>query len=258
MNLTDAQLAQLRSQHYVVAPGFWDAATCDAVTSILERRCTRDHSWEFFPHAPEDELLWRLFCRPDILDAAERYLETPDFLLCGSQFQGRWQGDRLDDDQHPHLDESNNTLLVEPLSGPYKYLSILNYWTDVDAGCGPTALQHPDGREEPLLVERGTALFYNLNTRHRGTRMTRPGARRLVSWFLYRPAAAPWSGQMWYANLAERPGMVQFMEKASPRERGLLGVPPPGHPYWTEDTIPRVKARYPGWDMSRYEAGLCS
>jgi hypothetical protein len=254
-NLTDAQLAQLRTKHNLVVPRFWDGATCDAVTRILERRCTPEHSWEFFPHAPEDELLWRLFCRPPLLDAAERYLETADFLLCGSQFQGRWQGDHLDDDQHWHLDQSNNTLLVEPLDGRYKYLSVLNYWTDVDAGCGPTALLEGE-RETPLVVERGTALFYNLNTTHRGTRMTRPGARRFVSWFLYRPSSAPWSGQMWYANLAERPGMVQFLEQASPRERGLLGVPPPGHPYWTEDTMARVQARYPGWDMAPYRQTL--
>jgi len=255
VKLTEAQLHQLRANDYVVVPGFWDLGTCDAVVSILERRCTPKHSWEFFPHAPEDELLWRLFCRPEVLAVAEGYLETADFVLCGSQFQGRWQGDRLDEDQGWHLDQSNNTLLVEPAAGPYKYLSVLTYWTDVDTGCGPTALLAGE-HERPLIVERGTALFYNLNTPHRGTRMTRPGARRLVSWFLYRPAAASWSGQMWYANLAERPGMVQFLEKASPRERGLLGIPPPGHAYWTEDTIARVEARYPGWDMAPYAQAL--
>jgi hypothetical protein len=30
----------------------------------------------------------------------------------------------------------------------------------------------------------------------------------------------------------------------------VLGFPPPGHPYWTEETLTGVAARYPMLDLS--------
>ena len=44
------------------------------------------------------------------------------------------------------------------------------------------------------------------------------------------------------------------MERATPAERELLGFPPPGHPYWTEETIAGVGARFPQMDMTPYRA----
>ena len=35
-----------------------------------------------------------------------------------------------------------------------------------------------------------------------------------------------------------------------------LGVQPPGHPFWTPETLRRAQVRYPGWDLSPYRAAM--
>jgi hypothetical protein len=35
----------------------------------------------------------------------------------------------------------------------------------------------------------------------------------------------------------------------------LFGFPPPGHPYWTAETLAGLSRRYPGIDISPWEAG---
>jgi hypothetical protein len=45
-----------------------------------------------------------------------------------------------------------------------------------------------------------------------------------------------------------------MLERAAPRQRALFGVPLPEHPYWTEETIAGMAARYPGMDMTPYLA----
>jgi hypothetical protein len=52
------------------------------------------------------------------------------------------------------------------------------------------------------------------------------------------------------------PEMARFLERATPRQRELIGVPPPGDPYWTEATIAGVGARYPGMDLAPYREAL--
>jgi hypothetical protein len=46
--------------------------------------------------------------------------------------------------------------------------------------------------------------------------------------------------------------MKRFIERATPRQREVLGFPPPGHPYWNPETLAAVATRYPKMDMSPY------
>jgi len=34
------------------------------------------------------------------------------------------------------------------------------------------------------------------------------------------------------------------------RQLSMLGFPPPGHPYWNEETLAGVAARYPALDLT--------
>ena len=255
MRLSSDQILELRANQHLLVPDFWNSETCNRTMQILGRRCTLQQPWNDFPHDPQDAALWQLFVSADLIDAAERFLQTADLMLGGSFFQARFAGDGLDVEQPAHLDESNNTLLVEPAVGQPAYLVALSYWTNVGEGDGPTAIE-VDGVERRLSVERGTVLFYSLNQPHRGTRMTGPFAQRYVSWFTYRARDASWCGQAWFGGSGAHPGTIQFLEEATPRQRCLVGVPAPGHPYWTRETIDRVGARYRGWDMAPYLAAL--
>jgi hypothetical protein len=48
------------------------------------------------------------------------------------------------------------------------------------------------------------------------------------------------------------PDWNPFVEQATSRQLQLFGFPPPGHPYWTPDTITQLQVRYPGLDTGQW------
>jgi hypothetical protein len=50
--------------------------------------------------------------------------------------------------------------------------------------------------------------------------------------------------------------MIHFLEQATPEQRQTLGFPPVGDPYWDDETLAGVAARYPGMDMTPYRKGM--
>eukprot|EP00930_Biecheleria_cincta_P014254 TRINITY_DN1234_c0_g2_i1.p1 TRINITY_DN1234_c0_g2~~TRINITY_DN1234_c0_g2_i1.p1 ORF type:complete len:412 (-),score=45.79 TRINITY_DN1234_c0_g2_i1:557-1792(-) len=67
--------------------------------------------------------------------------------------------------------------------------------------------------------------------------------RRCLNEAMSRPALAPWP---------------QFISSLSVEQRGCLGFPMPGDPYWTAETFEAVRRRYEpvGMDLSPYSVGL--
>ena len=84
--------------------------------------------------------------------------------------------------------------------------------------------------------------------------MTGPGRSRFSILADYqvrgRPGAAKWRGPR---QSPER--WARFIPQCSVRERDLFGFPRPGDPYWSEETLAGVAARYPGIDLSPYREG---
>lgn len=52
--------------------------------------------------------------------------------------------------------------------------------------------------------------------------------------------------------------MEKLVAQATVEQRGVLGFPPPGHEYWTAQTVAAVEARYQafGIDMTPYRSAL--
>ena len=52
--------------------------------------------------------------------------------------------------------------------------------------------------------------------------------------------------------------MEKLVAQATVEQRGVLGFPPPGHEYWTPQTLAAVEARYQafGIDMKPYRSAL--
>jgi len=61
-----------------------------------------------------------------------------------------------------------------------------------------------------------------------------------VEWGQRRGWAYSGSGRHWY----------EFVERATPRQLEVFGFPPPGHPYWTAETLSGMAVRYPMLDLS--------
>ena len=164
-------------------------------------------------------------------------------------------------------------------SGPNEAIACILYYTDVEVSNGPTAFvpglvsdtdlpgivarkfsgpglqepfnrkHQPEGWPDVYAHEKfpryraGTAIFYRLDTWHRGT-PCRPGGRRWVHHLVWRRADAPWiqfHHEGFARTCALRPWLIPCL---SPYQRTLLGFPAIDSPYWTDETVNAVAERY--------------
>ena len=204
-----------------------------------------------------------------IVTIAESLAGSTDLRLLRAGYQVKYGG-TVDYTQVLHFDYPNHSLVVpsdNDIIGFFLYLS------DVTAEVGPTMLVS-DTVRGPLLADRthlwstddgpeiyaaeqaaigpaGSLLAYRSTTYHRGSAMTAPRGVRLTLGFSYgRPA--PWTGFQSFPRLGEEPGLIQAVAASTPRQRALLGFPPPGDPYWTPESLAAVARRYPGFNPSDY------
>jgi len=98
----------------------------------------------------------------------------------------------------------------------------------------------------------GTVVAYSIGTFHRGTALTAPRGARYTIHVSYRAAAAEWAGRTAWANRSHEPAWYAFVARASVRQLMLFGFPPPGHPFWIEETLAAMALRYPGLDLSPF------
>jgi hypothetical protein len=97
---------------------------------------------------------------------------------------------------------------------------------------------------------------YRPDVYHRSVDLTGPGVCRIMMHVSYRPAEAEWGQYQAWAFKGFSPEWHNFVQASGPKELALLGFPAPGHPYWTEESITRVNARYPGLDMAAWRVAL--
>ncbi|MEL6981485.1 MAG: hypothetical protein AAFO29_03580 [Actinomycetota bacterium] len=116
-------------------------------------------------------------------------------------------------------------------------------------------------REVHTRFRPGTVLLYRHDTWHRGTPLL-PGARRLAQNLTFRRADATWIETLhrgWSWSMYRPDQYVErFVAELSVDQRSVLGVPPPGHPYWCPATVEAMTARYGafGFDPTPYTAAL--
>lgn len=178
-----------------------------------------------------------------------------------------------DVDQDMHLDYVNHTLTYPPEDPTYWQTAFLIYYTDVAAHEAPTAVcswQHYKDEvlwpavykkeDRPSLYDNevkttmpaGSVLAYSMRTFHRGTAFLDEGAR--VGHFIsYAPAKPRWMGIIGWPEQGIYSSFSAWIEQAAPEERELIGFPSPSDPYWTQETVAGVAARYPNMDMTPYK-----
>jgi hypothetical protein len=108
--------------------------------------------------------------------------------------------------------------------------------------------------ERPVRYRPGTAVLYRLDGFHRGTAVA-AGKLRLNHHLIWRRSHAEWI--MWQSFPRPMSSMPHsFLCGLSPAQRGALGFPLPGNPYWDRDTVEAVGKRYKEMDMEPYRARL--
>ena len=225
-----------------------------------------------------------------LVSLATTLLDTDDVRLYSAEAWGKYAG-AADYDQDLHRDYLNHTILVPSNAPEFRQVEMFVFLCDVTAELGaprmvrrspvtdvlparpnffPRAAVADDdagfvaagGRpdlyetEVPATGPAGTVVAFQPQTVHRGSAITQPRGARFTMHLNYRPAAAEWAHRHAWADRSHHPDWYRFVEQATPRQLELFGFPPPGHAYWTDETLTGVGQRYPGLDLSEWRAGV--
>jgi len=108
-------------------------------------------------------------------------------------------------------------------------------------------------REVIPHYKTGDLLLYRQDIWHRGTPVKLGQIRTVLNlaWrrsdcFWYSTWNAGFTKKMYYGPIEK------LFVSMSPAQRATVGVPAPGHAYWTERTVRLLKARYPDIDVKPY------
>jgi hypothetical protein len=284
MQVPDATLAEVRERGFSLLEGFLGPEELAAAQEALALHFPRPEDYfadrdrfaryaqsqfagvEEFPYRSWD--LNGLAVHRDLVDAAERFLETTELHLYKVELWAKYAG-AVNYDQPLHRDYGSHSLVVPRPEPRYQQLTTFVYLSDVTEEDGPTCLvPYDDGKDVPYTPlylpvgsladaevactgPAGSLLLYRTDILHRGSDMT--GARRsrfsLLADFQVR--GTTWGGKMaWPKQAPDR--WARFLPQCSVRQRDLFGFPRPGDPYWTEETLDGVAARYPGIDLEPY------
>jgi hypothetical protein len=289
MRVPDKNLAEIWDRGWTVVERFLDedtlAAARDALWAVYPRpeeyfaapekhsRYTRSQfaGLRFFPYP-----LWelnRVAVHPDLVDAAERFLDSSDIEIYKVELWAKYSG-AINYDQAHHRDFSNHTLVAPRADGKYAQMTTIILLSDVTALDGPTKLvplEHTkhvpmSPRERPFgelfdhevaaAAPAGSLLIYKTDVLHRGSDFGCPGRSRFVMLVDFQRRGWRWQGKMSWPDHAIPKTWTDTMVRMTPRERDLFGWPPPGSDYWNEQTIRDTAERYPGMDMTPYKQRL--
>ncbi len=155
-----------------------------------------------------------------------------------------------------HIDNGNNSLLP-PTESDHSY-SQLNFWfclENVDPDQGPTLLsadadgQHQDPtRAEAMIAPGGSVAIFHNYSWHSGSDFLREDSQRYIWKFAFGRADHYWEGVGHYTHAMQDPHFREFIGGIDATDRQLFRFPPPGHPYYTRQTLAALEEQYPGWN----------
>ncbi len=238
----------------------------------------RVDSHAVMPRFPfDDSALNDLVVHDRMIDLAERLLGVADLRLYQAMVSAKYAGAAPSDEQLLHADFGNHTLVVPRHEPGYQQLETFVYLSDVTPETAATRMVsrrlsagipvertylHPVeyadlyAAEVPASGPAGSVLAYRPDVYHRGVRLSAPGAARFMLHVSYKPAGTDWLGSFGLPNAGEDMAWHRFVPLATERQLTVLGFPAPGHPYWTEQTLAGVAARYPLLDLSPWRDAL--
>jgi hypothetical protein len=222
--------------------------------------------------------LCNLAVHDNVIAFVEAAFGTEDIRIYASELWAKYSGAATYEQEH-HRDYLNHTPLAPSSDIRWRGLELFIWLSDVTEELGPThlvplsvseglpALPHVQSRSErPALYEQavsgagpaGTLVAYSTDTFHRATGLTLPGAIRFSVHVSYRHADNTWTSRQSWGDQSFHPDWQPFVEQATIRQLLLFGFPPPGHPYWTSETLEGVATRYPGLDVTPWKGRLQS
>jgi ectoine hydroxylase-related dioxygenase (phytanoyl-CoA dioxygenase family) len=282
VRISDQHAAELVRRGYAVVPNFLDGPALSAARENLARYFPSADEWTATPErygfiADDPEHLQVEFpfagpalndvsTHPEIVGFVERILGTDDVRLSQAAIWAKYAGTG-DFEQGLHLDYQGNTLVVPRDDGDYRQVNMILYYTDVPADMGPTYVVSQEktadlpiwpthrtrkrnaelyGHERPVLANAGDLLIFGMRTWHRASQITADSGGRFSHHLVYRSGRHDFQGYHHWPRFGENELLSQFVTRATPRQREVLGFPKASDPYWTDQTRAAVRLRYPG------------
>lgn len=290
---TAEHIDRLNTEGYVVIEGFMTdderaavAAnlaqhfpTWDQLVADPQRWADLDKSGDGVAELPfKGTALNHMSTHPELIEFARAALGEDQVFLTQSICWAKYAG-RSDFSQPLHLDWHDNSLVMPRSDGAFGQLHMILYYSDIKPGFAPTTVvplaqsadreKVPWARQrdaDPELYERelavhvpaGSLLCFTGRTFHRGSGFTVGEGARFTHHLAWRGAGYEWMSWRGWAQYSDQLPMVRWLPKASVDQRTVLGFPPPGHPYWNEESLDLVAARYPRMDMTPYREAVVS
>jgi ectoine hydroxylase-related dioxygenase (phytanoyl-CoA dioxygenase family) len=216
-----------------------------------------------------------LSLHPVLILFSRALLGVDDVQLYQSHTWAKYTGE-TDYDQDFHCDFSNHTLVVPSDDQALRTVDFIIYLTDVTDELG--ALHYVpkqkaadilgDGRigafdpskqvalkavELSAASPAGTLVAHSIDTFHRGTNLTQDKGYRFTMTVGYKAAGNDMIAYHAWQQTGNN-DWSQIMSGASPEQLRCLGIPEPGHPFWTTRTLKLTRARWPEMNMAPYFA----
>jgi ectoine hydroxylase-related dioxygenase (phytanoyl-CoA dioxygenase family) len=291
MRVADEKLAEIWDNGFTVIENFIDKESLAAAREALWTIHPRPEDYfadpskhekyaksqfagiQLFPF--EKWELSRLAVYPDLIDMAERFLQTKEIDLYKSELWAKYSG-AINYDQFHHRDYRNHTIVVPREDGFGTQMTTFLLLSDVGPNDGPTkVVPAPHTREVPMGTARtkfgtyfdkevsieapaGSLMVYKTDVFHRGSNFGAPGRARFAILTDFKARGRQWQGKLAWPDHAEKAVWDEAMAKMTPRQRDLFGFPPAGSEYWNAQTLRDVQVRYPEMDMTPYREGVAA
>ena len=211
-----------------------------------------------------------LAVHPRLVELATALLRTDDLRIYSVETWAKYTGAASYEQWH-HRDYLNHTPLVPSDDARFRQLEMWIYLSDVTEDHAPTrfvprtithpvsALPHaygPQQRPDWYAHEvsapgpAGSVLVYGADTFHRAVPLRAAGAARFTMQVNFRTGVNEWTARHPWGERSFDPNWSPFVERVDPARLSLFGFPPPGHPFWTQQTLAGLHERYPGLDTS--------
>ncbi len=270
---------QLESAQAAVAKLFPSAEEMASARpgDATERWRTWDASWPEFPFRSRS--LNRLVVSEAMIGLAEDLLGTDAVRMYLAIVTAKYAGQPSDYNQLLHTDFPNHTLTVPRADAGYHQMETFVYLNDVGPDNGATRFvsrtrtrsipveQHTlsfdefaDLYDDPsdASAPAGSIVVYRPDVYHRSSDFTDPAQARFMLHVAFKPATVEWGGYQAWPFKGFSMEWHRFVEQAGPRQLAVLGFPPPGHDFWTDETLAGVAGRYPGLDLSPWRTAVSS
>lgn len=234
-----------------------------------ERWRTWDAAWPEFPF--RSRTLNALVVGDPMIDLAEELLGTDDVRMYLAIATAKYAGQPSGYNTLLHVDFPNHTLTVPRPEAGYQQMETFVYVSDVGPDNGATRFvsrtktrgipveEHTLGFDRYSFLyddpsdasaPAGSIVVYRPDVYHRSVDFDDPRRSRFMLHVSYRPASMEWGGHQAWPFKGFSAEWHDFVQQATPRQLRVLGFPPPGHPFWTEETLTGVARRYPGLDLT--------